>query len=307
MRKAKIWVSAIGLSCLTSICSAKSVDPASIIFAANNIERHSENYKKEIAASEKFGRLLFEHDRAAALATDFFAGVDSFNFASLRGWIEEPIGDDAFRILFYGKGDSGYFPSASVDVANGVVVQNSYTVYGDEAVFSPVQGELIAARELALSQPFDACSDRYNTVTIPLENGDIYVYLLAATLDPDVAPFGGHYRFRITPGDQSVSGFARFTRGCINLPRSSKGPNPDTEVVGRLISHLVTPFPSEIHVWWSFQLPVPLFVFTTENNLIWAVENGEIRLDQELRRTTDFQQKLILESGEFSKILEGDY
>jgi len=93
------------------------------------------------------------------------------------------------------------------------------------------------------------------------------VYLLPATTKQGVVPIGGSYRVSIADG--AVESTHATTRTCIALS------NPK-EAIGLMITHLMDPMPTEVHVFWSLWAHKSLFVATEAGN--WAIEDGKVSL-----------------------------
>jgi hypothetical protein len=58
------------------------------------------------------------------------------------------------------------------------------------------------------------------------------------------------------------------------------------EVAGLMLTHLLDPAPTEIHVFLSLAHRVPLWVMTTQNQYLWRVEHGRIRIERKIDAET---------------------
>jgi hypothetical protein len=86
-------------------------------------------------------------------------------------------------------------------------------------------------------------------------------------------PFGGHYEIDIA-ADGHVAAERGFTRSCITMPKpeGSEGKRP----AGLVLSHLMDPQPTEIHVFMQFGIGMPLYVMIADPKALWKVESGLI-------------------------------
>lgn len=116
---------------------------------------------------------------------------------------------------------------------------------------------LLNARWLAL-EAVPRSKQVVNTVLIP-QNGQIVVYVLAATSDPNVAVLGRHYRVDIAEDGADVERVTALSKAELQLPtRDGAGQ--------RLASLAITDgeaeHPTETHVFASRLANVPLYVTT---------------------------------------------
>jgi hypothetical protein len=109
-------------------------------------------------------------------------------------------------------------------------------------------------------------------VVLPEGDNRWTVYLLPGTTSPTIVPLGGSHRLDMADGRITAS--RGFTRSCIQLSRapSTRG----AKVVGMMVTHLLDPTPTEVHVYWSLWARTPMFV-ATPNDEVWQIEEGRIR------------------------------
>ncbi len=251
------------------------------IKASDNGAAVAAEYQAEIADAERLGRIIFEHDIAAARATDFIIDKTRGKLSEdVRGWIEAPLEDGAIRIYFFGEAAEGeFFPVYAVDVRNGEAVKKSYTAYTGRTPFETPLNNLAKARAIALRQPFNACSRNYNSVVFENAPGEYFVYLLAGTRDPGVIPFGGHYRMTVNPDENAIIGFQAFSKSCL-IMRKDQAPKGST-AAALMVSHIVTPYPMETHAWLSLLHEIDIYVMTADNGVLWKVSKGQIEALQD--------------------------
>ena len=100
------------------------------------------------------------------------------------------------------------------------------------------------------------------------------VYLLTPQTSNDSLPFGGHYLTEVS-ADGKVGPFRHFTKSCAEFPINgddkSKG-----EPNALIITHLLDPIPTEIHVFSSLSIHKRLYVLTKKR--VWGVEGNQIYL-----------------------------
>jgi hypothetical protein len=222
------------------------------------------------------GRLIFALDRAAWVATDdLMARVPDPAAAGMRGYIAERDGS-GLAVIFYGGPREAPVAFYRARVENNRVVSSQ--VYPEPArpSLTPVQRRMSAVRAMAGNLGLSSCEGTFNTVIIPPEAPDapIDMYLLTPQLRRDEWPAGGHYRVTFDP-DGRVAGSRAFTNSCINL---SGAPG----VAGLVMTHLLDPLPTEIHVFTALTSGLPLFVGTVETRRTWEVDRDGIRLVENL-------------------------
>lgn len=222
-------------------------------------------------ADEVMGHTLYLHDQAAAVATDAVIALDAFREERrVHGWITEAHGD-AVTVTFIDRTPAALYRATVSDTGELV---GRVEAFASPQPLSPFEAGAAAARAAALGAKFHACTDRYNTVVLPLGDGldgKWSVYLLPATSRREVIPIGGAYRMRI---DKNVVVSQRgFAKTCIAL-------QDDPRAVGLLITHLLDPTPTEVHVFWSLWAHKDMYVGTTQNDAVWMIHDGHISLVQ---------------------------
>lgn len=259
---------AVLLACLSIPAMAQDASESTLAIPAE--------LQPAVAAAERTGYLLQRLDRAAWLATDEFGNDREARKLrkSSRGWITEPI-DTGTRVSFFDASDPPNRVYA-VDVQSSGVIGNAGAA--TEPKFTDGQLSLIRARQAALKQPFLACSRDYNTVVF--RDGDaIRVYVMPGTKQPGVFPAGGHHLFVYDATGRTLQSQRDFTRSCIDLQGAPDKPMRDGfRPVGMMITHLLDPQPTEIHVFISLNSNSPLYVDTVDNRYLWKVEKGKVSL-----------------------------
>jgi hypothetical protein len=226
------------------------------------------------------GRLLFDIDRAAWVTTDDLqAKVEAADMRLLRGWTVERDGN-GFMVTYYaGEGDARA-ALYRARVENRRVVSSQVFADGSRPPLTAMQRRLADARGAIARFGEHPCSNApFNAAIIPPDtpDGPIDVYALTAQTDANVLPFGGHYRATIA-ADGTLSNTRGFMRSCFNAPRPA--PENGSQPAAMFITHLLDQTPTEIHVFMSIWLGLPVYVGTMEPRRVWAVEGNRIRLVQ---------------------------
>ena len=220
-----------------------------------------------LAAAERVGREIFEHDRAAAVATDaLMAQRKSRRDRRVRGWVTEAQADGTAVTFVDATPAALYRVRVSASGQPGHV-----EAFDAPEPLRPFEAGAVAARNAAMAAPFAGCSKDYNTVVLPAApeaTGHWIVYLLPGTKRNDEVPLGGTYRMDVEGG--AVTSQRAFTRTCIRLGKGSA-------TTAMMVTHLLDAVPTEVHVHWSLWAARPMYVVTPPEGSIWAIEGGAIR------------------------------
>lgn len=232
-----------------------------------------------IARSSSLGAQLHMFDRAAWVSSDALtAAVPRDRLAGIGGYVVERLDPDILRVTYYrGKAATaeGFFVA---DVRAGKVVKTQ--LLAAPVALTSAQSQLARARELAAetarSRGYTPCSRQpFNTVVLPpREDGSIAVYLLSPQRDAGTFPMGGHYRVLVSADGRVVTS-RPFSVGCLDmsLPKLPAGATP----IGVVVNSVLDPVPTEIHVFASYSLRMPVFVATRDKRL-WKVTGSTIVL-----------------------------
>lgn len=225
--------------------------------------------------AEAAGLRMNRHDKAAWVATDELGKIKTFRKDQrVAGWITEER-DDQIVVTFIGA-DDGTAPQAlyrATVSATGKAVGKPLALDIPEPL-TEFETNAAAARAAAMSSSFAACAQNYNSIVLPGADGPKgtwTVYLLPGTTDSKVVPIGGSYRLEVDGTSHKVLSMRGFTHTCIKLA-------DDPRAVALMITHLLDPVPTEIHVFWSLSLGKDLFVGTAPNGTTWLVHGASIKL-----------------------------
>ena len=101
------------------------------------------------------------------------------------------------------------------------------------------------------------------------------VYVLSSQTREGIFPFGGHSRATFSAAGALLSQ-RRFTNSCLDM--SNRPPAGSSEVAGLVVTHLLDPIPTEIHVFLSIWMNIPVFVSTGDPHRVWEVTGNRIEL-----------------------------
>ena len=244
------------------------------------------------------GRQMYLYDQAAWHATDrFLEDWGDRPTDWLRGYFVEPGEGSQLTAVFFGEQDGKLLEVARYRADGSAIVGGGLLDAAARPELSPLGRRMVEARQSALDeavrQEYGLCNrSAPNTLILPPdEAGTVSVYLMTAPTETDSYPVGGHYRIDIG-ADGKVASSRRFLNTCFaaNFGAAGEGENAGARPVMLTLSHLLDPQPSEIHVFASYYIPIGLVLVTTQNELLWSVEQGRVgyvgKLD-ELQRQRD--------------------
>lgn len=209
------------------------------------------------------GTNLFLLDVATARAWDALAArVDApaqlgiGHYLALVGDDDEGRPDGSIEVLFFSDdevprldyrvrvGGSRRAPEVLVEDPPGVVHEPLMT--------------LLNARWLAL-ESVPRTHQVVNTVLLPQRNGQIVVYVLAATAQPNVAVLGRHYRVEVAEDGAEVVHVTALSNAELELPTRDRA---GQRLAALAITDGDAEHPTETHVFASRLANVPLYVTT---------------------------------------------
>ena len=235
--------------------------------------------EQRIVEAGNIGRLIYTYDRAAWVSSDALtATIPKEQLTGIGGYVVEPSDAEALRVTYYRGSATAAKAFFVADVREGKVVGKE--LLATSAALTANQMLLARAREAAAvrsrERSYKPCTPLpFNTVVIPSRNGGpVAVYLLSAQQDAGTYPMGGNYRVIVAPNG-AVLASRPYSVSCLNLtvPKLPSGAKP----VGFMVSHLLDPVPTEIHVFASYNLRMPLFVATSDKR-VWEVKGSKIAL-----------------------------
>jgi hypothetical protein len=221
-----------------------------------------------VAFAERRGRELYEHDQAAWHGTDAAKPASRRWRRRLVGWITVPRAEGERPLVRFLSEPEPSVYASRVDVVLGVT--EAKLEEHDPAIPLPDDQQALArARALAIAERKRQCTPTLNSVVLRDAGGEIHVYLLAATSDPDVIVLAGHDLARVSPDGRTVVAWRSFSNTCMNGELKE-------DAVMQFVTHVLDPTPTEVHVFTSLNYRAPLAVGTSRG--IWMVDAGEIRM-----------------------------
>ena len=238
-----------------------------------------EELRAEIDQSKAIGALLYDYDRASALGTDvMLANVLSPEELGIADYLTFVEADDhgkpmqSWLAWFFSADDP---PTALCRVR----VPMAPWATADFSLLDPPEGvpeslrRWVRARRTALAaiQPIVQLQ---NPVLLPGEaigKSGILVYLIAGTTKPDLAVFGKHHRVLVSPDGNTVVSVEPLSNSILEIPLTEQG-----DQAGMWVTHTVTEWPLETHVFVSLLHGMPVHVVTSRG--VWEVAGTEISL-----------------------------
>jgi hypothetical protein len=231
------------------------------------------------------GRLIYAYDQAAWHGTDDML-TKLKDPGQVGGWIVRGTAD-APELTFFDR-DTVEPHAVYVAQFRGTTLATSRVVSTSEDRSIDPSGRrmidaLATARKAIPASGIGSCVEKpFNSVVLPPTDpaSPALVYFLTPQVDAATVPLGGHYLFEVGP-DGSTGAPRRFSKACLPMaPPQREGTKPAAMVV----SHLLDPTPTEIHVFTALTTRQPVYVMTQSNGRLWAVEGARIRL-VETKRT----------------------
>lgn|GEM_PF-1108917 len=217
----------------------------------------------DIVAAEANGRMMHLHARAVATVRE--AMKDDRQMRRDRrvaGEITEGRGGRIAVTVLDGTPSALY---RAVVLPDGTL-EGPVQAVSTPGALSTFESGAALARATAVASDASRCGKDYDTIVFPSSEQDEWVvYLLPRPVRGSV-PIGGSYRLE-TRGSEVLAGRS-YTRTCIALA-------PIPKSVAMMMTHLLDPVPTDVHVFWSLWEGKPFYVSTTEDGL-WKIEEGRI-------------------------------
>jgi hypothetical protein len=225
------------------------------------------------------GEAMYLYDRAAWVSSDdAVARLPAERQVEVGGWVVTPAAN-GLHVDYFGKGQAADRVVYAVDL-NGETLSNAtvYPVAAEPTLKEPALQMAHALRaawsEMDRHSDWHPCTNaRFNTIVLPPgKDRTTPVYFLTPQTETGSFPLGGHYEVDIA-ADGKVAFTRAFTHGCITL---TKAPQDDgARSVALMVTHLLDPHPTEIHVFEQYYVGLPVFVMTGPKS-VWKVEGGRI-------------------------------
>jgi hypothetical protein len=230
-------------------------------------------------ASER-GTLIYAYDQAAWHGTDDLTAKMPDFATKVGGWIVDGTALTP-QLVFFDRNEADPQAVYVADFRDNRLVSGKVLAPSDDRSLSPARKALIAARRTAMQALGESglrkCkAEPFNTVVLPPEKtgAPILVYFLTPQTRTDAVPVGGHFLVEVGP-DGKARPPRRFANTCLEMPLHPPG---EGQPAGLVVTHLLDPVPTEIHVFTALTIHLPLFVATTSNDSVWEVDGSRIRL-----------------------------
>ncbi|HXU05593.1 MAG TPA: hypothetical protein VN903_31760 [Polyangia bacterium] len=239
---------------------------------------------RPVEQAARLGRLIYQVDKASAIGTDVLrARVPDYRSRRVAGWLTLEEGDaggdgPAFSVLFYNDENPPRFVfNIRVPRAGEPTLQE----YAPPEALNDEMMRLFRARRNALAVA-PTGRRRMNPVILPLSTAgqpdSILVYLLAAEMVPGQMVFGVHYRVLASEDGFTIKELTPLSKSALVVDEKLPADVPrGAKLVAHVVSHLVTDWPLETHVFVSLlHKNVPIYVVTRRGT--WLVIGDKITL-----------------------------
>jgi len=232
---------------------------------------------EHVRNSEIIGRQIYILDKVSAIATDVLREkVPRFHEKNLAGYLPFQEGGDDLRpkdsyLVMFFTGEEPMRIAYEIRIKPDAALE--FAAFDPPKPALPSFVHMAKARQAAVAA-LPSHPQPINPLILPAEllgEKGMMVYLIAGTTKPDVAVFGRHYRVLI-PEEGGPPGYVMpLSKGILELP--TKGKNGTVEAL--FVTHLVTDWPLETHVFVSLLTHKPVYVGTKVG--IWCVNGDKIR------------------------------
>lgn len=239
-------------------------------------------FESAVHDAETLGKSLFERDRAAEKATDALIAAHQLEYPAGEpaGWLISDRGGGNYHVSFLVT-QSGV-PKAYAEADYSAASDSASNAHAVAPPRDLEPAELAQARAIKTAQAaeFLRCVATYNVVVIPSGNGDgktIHVYLIPSRNDAKFFPEGGFHDFTISADGTTVQDHYSQTKSCLNgTAQDSKG-----KLAALMMSHITSPTPTAFHVFMNLNYRLDVFTVTVQNNMLWSISGGRIRVVSE--------------------------
>jgi hypothetical protein len=225
------------------------------------------------------GAMIYAYDQAAWQGTDDMLAKIPHPEQAVGGWIVDGPAA-APELVFFDKDQAHPHAVYVADFKDNRLVSSRVLGASDNTSLSADRVRLIHARAIAIAAleagKVPRCSGSpYNTVVLPpaAPGEPVLVYILTPQTNNATIPFGGHYLIPVS-AEGKAGEIRHFAKSCAVFPMTQKGKGTPEAA---FITHLLDPTPTEIHVFSSLTLHLPVYVGTTDKR-VWEVAGDRISL-----------------------------
>ena len=228
----------------------------------------------DLKTIESLGRRIYEQDAYASRATDILfervGGPERLTREGIAGWVVSEQGTNVV-VRFVKAGTASVVPAYDVMFST---LRHGELSSAEGKRLSTNEVAQYKARQLALKNIPEYCSDRYNAVVLQNVGADGFlIYALAATTDPNLVLIGGHYRFTVSGDGSRIERTDRLFKTCLIVDKRDVPAGGET--AGLYASHIVSDTPVETHVFLSLLNRQPMYIVTKDGNM-WKIDKGAI-------------------------------
>jgi len=153
--------------------------------------------------------------------------------------------------------------------------QRSGSTAFDVKTYDPPQRDTgffyVAAKAIGISLENSQLERRpYNTYVLPLDSGQLYVYVLPAQTVAGVYPLGGDSRFLLSADGSNIVETRRLHKTILEVNRSAAPPG--AKLAGGTHSHVLTGTPEDTDVFHVLRQKDPLPEFIGTSAGVYKVE-----------------------------------
>lgn len=227
----------------------------------------------ELAAITARGRMLADYDTASWHATDAVMALKPAEGAVGR-YIARKT--DAGWVVVFGKFNEAKDAFLIVYEATQGSGPKEFTV----KTYDPPQKDTgffyVAAKAIEISLQNSHLERRpYNTYVLPLDSGQLYVYVLPAQTVADVYPLGGDTRFLVSADGSNIVETRQLHKTILEVKRSVP---PGATPAGGVHTHVLTDTPEDTDVFHVLRQTHPLPEFVGTKNGLYEVQvDGTIK------------------------------
>ncbi len=227
-------------------------------------------FASQVERAERLGKELFVQDVFSARATDVMMEAKILpGDEALRGWLTVPSEDGGRTVLWISETGAGLGLSYELTFPPGSDRESDLERYAPPRPLDAQTLGMFKARETAIKRLTEVCGTGINPVILPaalIGQEGWLVYLLGGSNRKGEVVLAGHRLFRISADGARVEEEVPLSRSClVDRVEEEKG-----EVQAMMVTHGVTPYPVETHVFTALLYGMELFV-TTDRGL-WKVD-----------------------------------
>jgi len=220
------------------------------------------------------GREIHRRDMLGWWASDL-AQLEPSRLAAVTGWLLDA--DDSSAVHFTIEGEAGPATTMIVRCPGSGPESCATELFADPRPLSDRNLAQVRAVATAAKHPeFSPTSERYNHAVLPAEGSRWWVYLIAATTDPNLIMLGRHYRFLVSAAGDEVLEWQAFSKSALTIdarPSADAGPATTVEFT---VTHMLDDIPSEMHVWAALNYRTSIDVVTGDERIWRVAADGSI-------------------------------